>query len=148
MWKIFLFIISILSFFSISTTTKANDWYLEELLNINYWVEEFKLKLENLDDIYFNDAKTREIYENFKKVDLVLKNEFINKYKAWDFDYNKTNSLINNYNYFIFHSNKFFYYTKLRESRIDKEVNDAILSNYTYLRTYYKRVKFIIARNY
>lgn len=127
------------------STSFAEEWYIEKLLDLNYWVEEYKLNLSNLDYIHFWEEKYNKIYNKLKNIDSILKNEFIKKYRNLEYEYYQTNWIISNYNDFIYHTNQFFYFLKIKEYNSNyKEVDSAIIRSYTNMRSSYHKVKNIL----
>lgn len=125
--------------------TYAKDWYLENILDLNYWIVEYKLNLSNIDYIYFENIKYNQIYKKIKQVDSLLKNEFIKKYRKWKYEYYQTNWIITNYNNFIYHTNMFLKFLNIKEKNHNyREINSAILKSYTDMRSSYKKVKNIV----
>ncbi|USN58310.1 MAG: hypothetical protein H6767_08630 [Candidatus Peribacteria bacterium] len=52
-----------------------------------------------------------------------------------------------NYRYFIYHTNRFFEYLKVKETTPwVTETDDAILTHYRKMRTHYNRVKYLVSR--
>ena len=147
MKKIISLIIVLTIFFSSLTKTFAEEWYIEKLLNLNYWVEEFNLNLSKLNNIYFNDEKNNRIFNELKTVDSLLTNQFMLKYKNWEYEYYEINWIIKNYNNFIYYTNKYFYFIKLNEQRpYYKENNTAILNSYKNMISSYKKIKYILTK--
>ena len=141
-------ILSIFLFFSISNITSADkEWYIEKLLDLNYWIEEYKIQINDLEYVYFYDAKSQKMYDNFRTADQLLKDEIIRLYRSWEIDYYKMNWIIQNYNLFVYHTNKMFNYISIKEVRSDfKELDTAILKNYELSRSYYSRAKLLILK--
>ncbi len=139
-------ILSIFTFFSISNITSANkEWYIEKILDLNYWIEEYKIQINDIDYIYFYDEESQKLYDNFRSADKLLKDEIIRLYRDWKIDYYKMNWITQNYNLFIYHTNKMFKYISLKEVRSNlKELDIAILKNYENSRSYYYKTKLMI----
>jgi len=145
MKKLLLPILSIFIFFSIANTSVAKEWYIEQLLDLNYWVEEYELRLSKIEYVYFYNENTNQMYDGYKIADRLLKDEMMNMYRNWEIDYYTMNWIVENYNLFIYHTNKLFNYVSVKEIRSDsKEVDSAILKNYELSRSYYKRVKHLL----
>ena len=144
MKKITLFFVSLFTLLHFSSTY-AEEWYIEQLLDLNYGIEQYELDLRELDYIYFNDSKYNYVYNELKRVDSILKTEFMNKYRSWEYEYYQTNGIVTNYNNFIYHTNKFFFYLKMKESNPNYwEINTAILHNYRSMKSSYSKVKNIV----
>jgi hypothetical protein len=148
MKKIILFIITLSFIFSSLSNTFAEEWYIERLLDLNYWIEQYDIELSNINYIHFNDEKYNRIYNELKTVDSILKNEFMKKYRSWEYWNYQTNWIIKNYNNFIYYTNKFFYFLKLKEQNPNyKEVDTAIMSSYKNMKSYYNNFKNIVRWN-
>ena len=145
MHKIITAIITTLVIFSSISTTNAEDSYIERLLDLNYWVEQYNLDLSEIKYISFNNDKYNRIYNELKMVDSILKKEIMKNYRNWDYTYYQANWIVTNYNNFVYYTNKFFFYLKLKEQNNNyKEVDTAIIRNYTNMRTSYNTMKNII----
>lgn len=148
MKKLLISILSIFIFFSIANKSIAEEWYIEKILDLNYWIEDYKLNLPNIEYRYFYNKNILKAYNSFKKTDKLLKDEIIKKYRNNEIDYYKMNWIVLNYNNFVYHTNKFFKYLSIKEIQPNsKEVNQAILNNYELSRNYYKRTKYLILSN-
>lgn len=129
----------------IFNNTYAKDWFISELLDLNEWVEKLDIELVNIDNIYFKDKDTQNTFDLFKKTSETLKNEIIRKYENWDFEYYQTKWIITNYKLFVYHTNEYFKYKKLKEKYPnDKEVDNFILKNYSLMRVHFNRIKQLI----
>lgn len=145
MKKITSFIITLIVFFSSLSISFAEEWYIERLLDLNYWVEQYNINLSSINYIHFNDAKYNNIYNELKTIDSILRNEFMKKYRNWEYKYYQTNWIIKNYNYFVYYTNKFFFYLKMKESNKNyKELDTAIINSYRNMRSSYTKVKNIV----
>ena len=138
-------IISIVFIFSIVAPTFAEQkWYIEQLLDLNYWIETFNINLASIDKYNFNNSRTRYIYTTFKSTSEDLKNEILKQYRKWNLDYYRTKWIITNYKNFIYYSNKYFYFQKQKEYYNSKTIDNAILKNVISLKSYYMRIKFLV----
>lgn len=148
MKKIFCTIIFTFCIFSTLNFANAQEWALDKVLDLPYWVEEFEIKLPQVKNHFFINKSNSNSLKNFKNIDSNLRNIFIEKYRNWEFDYKTTNWIIQNYSLFVYHTNKYFEYlsTKERNPKF-KEVNTAISRNYNLSRSYLKKVKYIIEEN-
>ena len=145
MKKITKLIISFTIIISSLSTTFAEEWYIEKLLDLNYGIEEYELNLSEIKYIHFKNQNFNKIYNELKTADSVLKKWFMRKYRNWELEYYKINWIIKNYNNFVYHTNQFFLFLKLKEQRpYYKETTQAILTNYKEMRNSYKKVKNII----
>lgn len=132
-------------FFSSATYSFAKEWYIENLLQINTWVEAFDIELIEIDDYYFADENLQNTYEEFKRTSQLLKREIIRKYENDEFGYYQTKWVITNYKKFVYYTNSIFYYLSLKDEGVnDSEIDNAILESYTKIRTYYKRLKYLV----
>lgn len=145
-------ILYIFIFFSIKNESIANyawennkEWYIEKLLDLNYWIEEYNFQITEIKNIYFSDKNTQILYNSFRNWEKTLKDEFIRKYKKWEIDYYTMNWIIKNFNLFVYHTNRMFYYISLLEIRGDyKELDNAIIKNYENSRSYFNKTKLLI----
>lgn len=150
MKKYILVILTIFFTFSIVSSSFAKqEPYVEKLLDLNYGVEKFNINnLEKIDYIKFDDPITQEKFDDFRDVNEVLKKEFIRLYKNGNLDYNSISAVIFNYNKFVYHTNKMFFYKSIKEINPNySQVNIAISKNYTYARGYYIKIKNILKNN-
>ena len=145
MKKLLLPIISVFLFFSIVNNSLAEDTYLEEVLDFKYWIEEFELNLSSIEYIYFSDYSTRQMYQAYKSTDSIIKELFMDYYRSWEIDYYSMNWIVDNYNLFVYHTNKFLNYLSIREkNNWYSDLNSAILSNYRLSKSYYNKVKELL----
>ena len=145
MKKIILSIISLFTFFSIANTYAENNWLLGEIMDFPYWVEDFKLKVDNLNYVKFYDSESQTLYNNFRATDSVLKDELIRQYREWKIDYYRMNWIVSEYNSYVYHANKMFSYISQKEKKYDSQLDSIILTHYTEARQYYDRAKYLIA---
>lgn len=145
MKKLIYMTITIFSFFSIASVS-ANDGYMDKILDLTYWVEEFKLRMNEINYIYFHDFNSQATYDNFRVADDMLKEEFISLYRNWNIDYYTMNGIINDYNLFVYHTNKMFLYTKMAETSNNNQLKNIILEHYTLTRSYFNRVRYLATK--
>lgn len=142
MKKIITSIITFTIIFSSLSSTFAEEWYIERLLDLNYWVEKATINLSELNYYKFEKTSYIRVYNEFKTIDKILRSEFIKKYENWEYDYYQINWIITNYNNFIYYLNKFFYYLKLKEKGYKyTELDSAIINSHTNMRRFYRHVK-------
>ena len=142
-------IITLICFFSIVNKSFAWEWYIEELLDINYWIEEYELELQNLEFIYFLDENKNIMFNEFNKINELLKKEIIKKYKNKKFNYYQTKWIIWSYKKFIYYTNRLFYYISLKEKKYNyNELDESILKTYLNVRIYYKKTESLIYRKH
>ena len=147
MKKIINIIIAISLLLSSLSTTFASQWYLETLLDLNYWIEEHNLELAELDNIYFKNKLFNKVHNKLKKADKILKREIIQKYRNWEYEYYQVNWIVKNYKNFIYHANQFFYYLKIEEQHPNyRDLDTAILRSYRNMNSNYRKVKNLIKR--
>jgi hypothetical protein len=145
MKKIISIIITLTLILSSLSTTFAEEWYIERLFDLNYNIEETNLNLSKINYIHFNEEKYNRIYNEFKTVDSILKKWFIKNYREWNYEYYQINWIVTNYNNFIYHTNQFFFFIKLKEQNNNyTENNTAIIRSYTNMRSSYNKVKNLI----
>ncbi len=142
MKKIISFIIVSILYFSSSSTSFAKDGYIEEILNLNYEVEKLTLDLAEIDTIYFKNPKYNKLRNNMIRVNDTLKKGILEKYKSWELKYYQTNWIINNYNDFIYHLNKLFYFLKLKEQNCNfSELDWAIINSHLSMRSSFRKIQ-------
>jgi hypothetical protein len=142
MTKIIKVIITLTIIFSSLSNTFAEEGYIENLFDLNYWVEELDLNLHEIKYIHFNNEKYNRIYREIKTVDSLLKNGFMKNYREWIYDYYQMNWIVSSYNKFIYNTNLFLYFIKIKEENNQySEVNSAIISSYRNMNIYYSKVK-------
>ena len=140
-------IIALITFFSTINTTFASEWYIEQILDLNYWIEEYNLELSDLDNISFRDQTTNEMFEEFKRMNTLLKGEIIYKYRNNEFDFYQTSWIVSSHKKFVYNTNKLFYYISLKEEGYNYwELDTAILKSYRKIRIYYRKVKNLTYR--
>ena len=144
-------ILFIFCFFSIVNNSiawysdeKNIEWYMEKILDLNYGIEQYKFDVNEINYIYFYDKNSQNLYNSFRSTEQILKEEFLKKYRDNKIDYYTMNAIINNFNLFVYHSNKMFEYLSIKESRNYKELNTAILKNYEKSRSYFYKTKNLI----
>lgn len=145
MKNIYINIIAIVLVFSSIFTANADEWYMEKLLELNTGLEVYELGLAEMDVMTFSEQSLQNTYDEFIRVDWVLRNEFIRMYRAGEINYAQMRDLVVNYNNYIYYTNKTFYYLRQKELGFDnKETQRAIRNWYSSMRTYYVRVKGVI----
>lgn len=153
MKKFILLIITFTIFFSTLNnsfaTNQYSEWYIERLLDLNVWIEEYDLTLAHINQMYFDDYQTQALFDEYKNTTLKLNKEILKRYREWNFHYYQVNWIILNQKLFIFHINKLFYYISLKnEYPNEKQLDDFILKHYSTARTYYKRIQSLVYRKY
>lgn len=148
MKKIILPIITLTIIFSSLSNTFAKEWTLERLLDLNYWVEKYNLSLSQIDYIRFNDSKYNNMYNELIEIDSTLRNEFMKKYRNWEYEYYQMNWIVTNYKNFVYYVNKYFLYIRMKEiNNRYMELDTAILNSYRNMRSSYNKVKNIVRWN-
>ncbi len=149
MKKIITAIITLFIIFSSNTNTFAEEWYIEKLLDLNYKVEQNDIDFATLKPIYFNNQENRRIYSELISTTESLKNLIMKNYREWKFSYYQASWIVKSYNYFIYHTNKYFSYLRTKELNWNyKEVDTAIRNSLINMRNKYKRVKYLISLSY
>jgi hypothetical protein len=145
MKKIIKIIITLSIIFSSLNATFANEWYIDNLFNLNIEVEKTKLNLLEIKYFHFNNEKYNKLYNELNIVNKLLKKWFIKNYNDWIYSYYQINWIITNYNNFIYYTNQFFFFTKLKENNNKyKECNSAILKSIINMKNSYIKVKNIV----
>lgn len=148
MKKLLLSIITILGIFSIFSYANAREGSLERALDLEYGPEAFELALPEIWNYYLKNTKNKNALKTFKMADSILKEAFMREYRDGKFDYTKTNAIIENYNLFVYHTNKYFEFLSLKEKDpTNSEADTAVLSNYKSSRAYMKKLKYMITLN-
>lgn len=139
-------IIAVIIYISNFNNSFASNWYIENLLDLNTWIEVYNIDLPDLEYVYFYNNNLNNRFNDYVKANEVLKNIIIRKYKKWDFDYYQMQAIVTNYKKYVYYSNKLFYYISIKESNpyYYVETDDAILSNYKLTKSYYKQLKRLI----
>lgn len=146
MKKLLVLIITSLGIFSIFSYANAREGSLERALDLEYGPEAFELALPEIWNYYLKNTKNKNALKTFKTDDSILKEAFMRDYRDGKFDYTKTNAIIENYNLFVYHTNKYFEYLSLKEKDpTNSEADTAILRNYKSSRAYIKKLKHLIS---
>ena len=145
MKKIIKIIITLTVIISSLSPTFAENWYIENILNLDYTIEENNLELSQINYYHFNTVQYKNIYLNMKKVNELLKKWIINNYKNWTYWYYQVNWIIKNHNNFTYNLNQFFFYLKIKESWANYvELNTAIKRSSINVINSYNRIKNLI----
>lgn len=149
MKKIITIIISTIFFFSSMTNTFAKEWYIEKLLDLNYWLEEHNLELAKINEITFSNPEYNKIYNQLIISDRILKDEFIKKYRKWEYTYYQFNWIVSSYKNFIYNTNRFFYYLKIEEQNNNyEEMDKAIKNSFLNMRSSFIKMKNLVKKTY
>lgn len=128
-----------------SSNQEYSEWYIEKLLDLRVWIEEYDLTLWWIEQMYFSDSNTQALFNEYKNTILLLNKEIISKYINNEFSYSQINWIISNQKMFVYHINKLFYNISLKDYYPnDKSLDDAILEHYSKARTYYKRLQYLV----
>ena len=145
MKKLLVLIITILGIFSIFSYVNAREGSLERALDLEYGPEAFELALPEIWNYYLKNTKNKNALKTFKMADSILKEAFMREYRDGQLDYTKTNAISENYNLFVYHTNKYFEFLSLKEKDpTNSEADTAVLSNYKSSRAYMKKLKYMI----
>ncbi len=145
MKKIIKAIITLTVIISSLSSTFAENWYIENILNLDYTIEENNLELSQINYYHFNIVQYNNIYLNMKKVNGLLKKWIIDNYKNWTYWYYQVNWIIKNHNNFTYNLNQFFFYLKIKESWANYvELNTAIKRSSINIINSYNRIKNLI----
>jgi len=133
--------------FSSTLQSYAQEWYLERLLEINTGIEVFDLNSITVDPMQFSNPQIQFSYDEFVKLDRILKDEFIKQYRSWEISYYLMSDIVHNYKNFVYYTNQTYYYLLQREQGyIGKQTDRAIKNGYSNMRVYYTRVKALVAK--
>ena len=140
--------ISIFVIFSSPISVRADGWYLDELLQLSTWLESHKMEeIPKLENRIFSNAAVQKTFNEFQKIDTILREEFTKQFVAWDISYYQMQDLITNYTDFLYFTNKTFSYVSEHEKWLrGEEINRAIESGYSNMRMSYGRIKGILER--
>lgn len=141
MKKIISLIIVLFSIFSIGKINFVNADFMEDLLNLETWLDEIKFDFYTLKNPNLKNSENQEQFNKLNKVNILIKNAVIKQYKNKKFWYYQTQWLITNYNYFIYYSNKYF--SELKKEEIywkTTEIKSNTYKNHRDMKFYY--IKF------
>lgn len=146
MKKLLASIIAVISLFSISTQTFAQEEALfERILDLNYGVEDYEIQLSNLDEMYFFNSNYTRMHSDFKRANTKIKQEIIMYYREWRFTRAQTKGLVKAHKDFVYHTNQVF--RNIRYKELDSnfaDVDSAILDSYKEARRSYDHIKKIV----
>lgn len=146
MKKISSFIIAIIFFFSSVSNIFASEWYIEKLLDLNYKKEQVDLDLTKLNTVYFNNQENKRTYLELLDTTNLLKKQLMKNYREWKYTTSQISWIIKSYNYFIYYTNKYFYYLKIKENTNSyAELDTAIKVNLVKMRSSYQRLKYLVS---
>jgi hypothetical protein len=147
MKKLLALIIAVISLFSISTQTFAqNEPIFERILDLNYGVEDYEIHLANLDEMYFFSSTYKGIHSDFKGANSKIQQEIIQYYREWRFTRSQTQGLVKSHKDFVYYTNQVFRHIKYKELDPNfADVDSAILENYRESRSSYNHIKKIIS---
>lgn len=149
MKKISSLIILLILTLLITKVSFVNADFIENMLNMNSWIEELNLNKHTLYDPRLNNKIMQERYYNLKKSNKEIKKALINEYKEGGFWYYQMQGIVRNYSNFIYYSNKYFSSLKKREIYWNsKEVKSNIEENFSYMVSYYKKFKSLLYLKY
>lgn len=148
MKKFISYIIIFVSFFSISNFVNAsNEWIVSDMLRLEYWIQESDIKSITTKDIKLKSLTHQNMYNEFKKLDVTIKNEILKKIKNWELDYYTWFWVLKAYKNFVYKVNKLFELYALKESwSKDPFLDDNIRNTYFEVRTHYKRVQYLVSK--
>jgi len=145
---ILLSIIFVLWVFSSVSYVSANQGVLGKMLEINTWLEVYNMQsIPGLSAQSFTNNSVQKTYEEFIKIDSILRNEFIRQYRWGQISHYQMQDLVTNYKNFLYYTNKTFDYISEEEKWIrSRDIQNAINSWYSNIRIYYRNIKNIISR--
>lgn len=148
MKKIIISIVVSILYFSIANSVSAQS--IDEILELPIGPEIYQIQLDSkLDRIVFTDSSRQETYQDFVRVNEILRKELIRKYINGDFETYQMNGIVENYKKTVYYTNQVFRYLKMREDGMSgDEIETAIANGYSNIRVYYTRMKNIIKKNY
>ncbi len=138
-------ILKIILFFCLFSTisfASAKDGYIETLMEFGEGPEAFEINTIEVQNLTFTNSALQKKYDDYVKATQTLKTALITEYANGNLEYYQVQGLIKNYNNFVYHSNKFFYYLSEKEKYPElRELTDAISRNYKLSRTYFMKIK-------
>lgn len=147
--KKILLIITFFVIFSIAQSWYAAErWYIENLLELPTGPEAFDINIQTLPAFTFNNIQTQNIFNSYKEVSVILKNELLSQYENETISQYMMRDLIRSYNLFIYHTSRMFYYISLKDENPGlKDAIYPISKNYSLSRVHYNKIKNIINNN-
>lgn len=141
-------LLSISSFvlFSSVLSVSAQEGYLEQLLQLETWLENYQIEeIPKLEVRSFSNSSVQKTYDEFLKLDVILRKEFIRQYSIWDISYYQMQDIVANYRDFLYYTGKTFSYVSEYEKWLrGEEIDRAIESGYSNMRMSYGRIKGIL----
>jgi hypothetical protein len=118
------------------------------MLELDYGVEKFQIQnIPSLSAKTFSDSSVQSTYNNFMIIDEALRGEFISQYQSGKIDYYQMQDLIKAYKNFLYYGEKTFdYISEYEKNSRDTQIQNAIISSYSSMRTNYIRVKALVAK--
>ncbi len=136
-------------FFSSIFSASAEEGYLEQLLQLSTGLESSQMeKIPELETQKFSNPSVQKTFDEFIKLDRILRAEFIRQFENGDISYYQMQDLITSYGNFLYYTNKTFGYIVYTDKGLrGDEIDRAIESGYSNMRMSYAKVKGIIANN-
>lgn len=145
MKKIIAGIIAIISVFSTLGTTFAQEPFFENLLDLNYGVEDYQLQLSNLEPMYFYSQELQTMHSEFQRWNQKIKSEIMQYYRDGKLTDYQAQAIVRAHKNFVYYTNQTFrhsYYKELDPYYAD--VNSQVLKNYTQSRLAYRKIVKIL----
>lgn len=111
-----LLIVVVSLFFSSVFSASAQEGYLEQLLQLSTGLESSQMdEIPKLPARAFSNASVQKTYDEFLKLDTLLRSEFVKQYQNGDISYYQMQDLIANYSDFLYYTGKTFSYVSEHE---------------------------------
>jgi len=117
-----------------------NADFFEDTLELKTQEFQIKLNFYKLKNYHIRNKKYQRQYVLLKKINPLIKEAIIKKYKNQEFSYYKSNALVRHYSNFIYYANKYFESIKATEQFWNTpELKYAIYKNFVDMKSsYYK----------
>lgn len=145
MKKIIAGIIAIICIFSTLGTTFAQESFFEDLLDLNYGVEDYQLQLSNLEPMYFYSQDLQAMHSEFQKWNQKIKSEIMQYFRDGRLTDYQVQGIVRAHKNFVYYTNQIFrhsYYKELDPYYAD--VDSQIIKSYTQSRLAYRKIEKIL----
>ncbi len=133
--------------FSSSFSMNAHATIIEQMFDLNTWVEEYNLNISSLEYNSFSNPAVQKTYDKFIILDKDLKKAFMTEYRSGKISYYEMQDLITAYNNFVYYTSKTFSYISFEERGYrGKETQNAINNSYSQMRQNYAKVRHILSK--
>ncbi len=146
MKKIIASIIAIIWVFStFLPTTFAEEPFFENLLDLNYGVEDYELNLSDLEEMYFYSQQLQTMHSEFQKWNQKIKAEIMQYYRSGKISSYQAQGIVRAHKNFVYYTNQIFRHSLYKELDPNyADVDSQILENYTQSRLAYRKIVKIL----